>query len=273
MKQPRRCVCRSALAFLTALAAVCAGEEQNRLLPFGKERAGDQKLPLPFGIGLTVHRQNQGYAIRKLNLQFETGIPGMDLSQVSGVEVDNELLEVDGQFDIWILPFLNLFALVGNIEGETSVGGPVVESFLGNSLLVEYEGIVYGCGATLAGAWKRLFASLTYTYTDTNLDQETSSVRAWVLTPKIGLANERGAIWVGAMYQAAEEQQRGRRLINLLFPVPAPVRIEYDVELEQKQAWNYLGGICTTLGEHWQIQLEGGFGERKQATLSTTYRF
>ena len=266
-------LCLVVIAVFAALAPG-AEPENERLLPFGKNWAGDQKLPLPFGASLTLHRQDQGYKIRKLDLQFKGGvIPGMDLGQIAGVEVDNELLEVDGQLDVWLLPFLNVFALLGNIEGKTSVGGEVVESFLGNSLVVEYEGIVYGCGATLAGGWKRLFASLTYTFTDTDLEDASSAINAWVLTPKVGLVNERGAIWVGAMYQEAQEKQKGSRSITLLVPEARAVWIDYDAELEQKQAWNYLGGLHVMLGEHWHVELEGGFGDRKQATLSASYRF
>ncbi|MGQ9662527.1 MAG: hypothetical protein ACUVWX_09355 [Kiritimatiellia bacterium] len=248
--------------------------EKTRLLPLGQSWVSGQKLPLPFGLGLTLHRQDQGYQIRRLRLQFQDAIiPDLDLGQASSVEVDNELFELDGQLDVWILPFLNLFVLLGNIEGKTSVGGTIVESFLGNSLVVEYDGIVYGCGATIAVGWKPFFASLTYTFTDTDLEEASSSVNAWVLTPKLGLANEHGAIWVGAMYQEAQEKQKGHRLINLFWPEPKVVWIDYDVELEQKRAWNYLGGLHVALGEYWHAELEGGFGERKQATLSATYRF
>jgi hypothetical protein len=49
--------------------------------------------------------------------------------------------------------------------------------------------------------------------------------------------------------------------------------VTYDVEMEEEEPWNYTAGLRAELGKHWELELEGGFGERKHALVSVGYRF
>ena len=87
--------------------------------------------------------------------------------------IDNEVDHTDIKFDVWVTPFLNVFAVYGQLDGSTVIdlsvlGLPLpVET---NHLTVDYDGDVYGAGLVLAVGGDRWFASLTGTFTETSLD-------------------------------------------------------------------------------------------------------
>jgi len=241
------------------MTAIADAEEPSPLFPLGRSWAGDRELPRPLGIGLNLYHQTQDYELRRLRLN----LPTMDMAQVSAIEIENATDEVNLKPDLWLLPFLNIFAIIGNVDGETTVnpGPPLSE------LEVDYDGLVYGGGVTLAGGVGRFFGSATYIVTETDLDTATSSVDAWILTPRVGIRANTAEFWLGAMYQEAEERHQGR------ITVPIFGEVAYDVELEEKEPWNYLAGAGTNIGDHWRLELEAGFGNRKQALFLLGYRF
>jgi hypothetical protein len=244
---------------IAVVANVAQAEERSGLFPLGKSWAGDAELPRPFGIGLSLYRQEQGYDLKSLTVN----LPNVGLAEAAGVKVENETVEGHLKLDLWLLPFFNVFGIVGRVEGETMVEpGPPL-----SQIEVDYEGTVYGGGGTVGIGGKRLFGSLSATYTGTELDTATSSVEAWVVTPRVGVRVKGIAFWVGAMYQDAEERHRG----NISLPFFGSVT--YDVELEEEEPWNYTAGLRAELGKHWELELEGGFGERKHALVSVGYRF
>ena len=94
-----------------------------------------------------------------------------------------------------------------------------------------------------------------------------SSVSAWVLTPRVGLTFAGAAVWVGAMYQNAEETHQG------VWEMPYLGAVPYHVVLEQADPWNYQIGMIAGLSEHWNLTFKGGFGNRKSALAALEYRF
>ncbi len=247
------------LAGLLVVTTVAPAEKPSSFLPLGKSWVGDRELPRPFGIGLNLYHQTQDYELKGLTLN----LPTVDMTQVSRIDIANATDEVNVQFDAWLLPFLNVFGIVGNVDGKTTVnpGPPLSE------LEVDYDGLVYGGGATLAGGVGRFFFSMSAITTETDLDTTTSSVDAWIFTPRVGVRAGAVELWGGAMYQEAEERHRGH------ISVPIFGDVAYDVELQEKEPWNYLIGAGTNIGEHWRLELEAGFGNRKQALFLLAYRF
>ena len=266
---------RSATAWLLAATAIVSaatgGLAEPRLFPLAPELAGDRDLPPPCGVGLTAHVQKQNLDFVSLAVAPRVAVPGLDFAALvnsAELEIENDLYEINAAADIWVLPFLNVFTLLGYIDGTTRVDVNVPGQSLGFD--IDYEGIVYGAGLTLAGGWKSTFASLTATITETDLDVSTSTVSAWVLTPKAGVNLGSTSLYLGAMYQEAEEEHEGDITVDVAgFNVP----LRYDVALEQDDPWNYLAGVSLLLDDRWEIDLEGGLGDRTQATLTAKLRF
>lgn len=247
---------------MSATLAVCPASVHAQAQQWGQ----GIELPRAFGIGVTVYNQTQEYDIQRL----EVGLPGLDPSVLSDLQVDNDTSSYHLRLDYWLLPFLNVFALGGHIDGTTTVdlagidiGLPVPLS----NLTVEYQGTVYGAGAVLAGGWDDWFVTVEYNYTRTHLDVATSSVKAWVAMPVIGYRVKGGAIWAGGMYQDTQEHHEGT------FELPYVGEVPFDVDLTQKTSWSYLVGGTAAFSEHWLMILQGGFGPRNLAQVTMEYRF
>ncbi len=241
-------------------------------LPFGRSWAGDVELPRPLGVGVTVHAQRQNYDLSSITLDPEnlTDLLPADLP------VDNEITEVNIKVDCWLLPFANLFGLVGDVQGQTSVAieDTLTQQLLGTSAIeVDIDGTVYGGGMTLALGHGSMFASLTSVLTGTKLSESSSSVSTVILTPKGGAVlrdlvfGQDLTFWLGAMYQDTDESHSGSYTFEGLG------EIGYQVELEDSHRWNYLAGLSTGIGSHLQLDLEGGFGRRIHAMGALGYRF
>lgn len=232
---------------------------------FGAQWARGHTLPLPWGVGLTVYEQRQGYDIDRLAV----GVPGFEGLPTERLDIANRLREVNVQLDAWLLPFLNVMLLGGQIDGRTVVDfSDLVLPIPLDRITINYDGEVYGGGVTLAAGTERLFGSLNAVWTRTSLSGDfDSEADAFVVAPRVGLHDDRGALWLGAMYQRADEHHSGTVALPFIGPVP------FEVELSQESEWNGLIGAHAALDAHWNVELEGGFGDRKSASATVTYRF
>jgi hypothetical protein len=288
-----------AAAGATVIAGVCLAEP---VFPLLRELACDEELPSPYGVTLTAYGQEQSYSLSALTLiplddKATESLRG--LLQVSPLQmkalpalpprpdpgtivlpeiprslatpyllgtigIDNRLREFNLQADLWALPFLNVFALAGQIEGRTRVD---LTQLAGTKLLIEYDGFVYGVGAVACYAVRSVFANLNATLTQTELSTSSSTVGAWVLMPQLGVKIPWGAVWVGAMYQQADETHEG------VIGGEQHGHAYYDASLEDKEPWNCLGGVRLDLPQDWHVDLQAGLGDRENLQASVSRRF
>jgi len=244
---------------LLVLASTAAAAED----PSGG--AGGVQLPAKFGIGVTLYSQNQDYRLESLTL----GLPGIDPSVTEGLPVVNRTNSYHLKLDYWVLPYLNLYVIGGRLETTTTVSLKNIDiglPFALGDLRIDNDGWVYGGGLTFAVGGPGWFGSATVTYTKANLAVTEGSVEAWVFTPKVGLTVNGGAVWVGAMYQDAQEKHKGTYEIPYLGKVP------FDVVLGESSSWNGILGATAGLSEHFVLVLEGGFGPRHSAMVGLEYR-
>ena len=270
-------------------ASADESERWSDFLPLNKELAGDADLPLPFGIGITGYWQEQDLKPKSIGLAT-LGVTGIS---AQAANVESEVDNYNVRIDAWLLPFLNVYGVVGKIEGENKASGvTVTDSWTGNTggnLILEatlsgiqagiqssgfplnYDGDVYGIGAILAYQWGMYWGTIDYNFSQADLDISTSEIDTHTITPRIGrsgsLGNVKGSLWIGAMHQAVDENHNGT--INF-----APgVDIEYKVLNEQEDEWNFLLGGSAELSKEWNASIEGGLGERKQVMGNLTFRF
>ncbi len=233
-------------------------EESLNVFPLGRALAAGHELPPPYGFGLTLYRQTQDYELKHLKMNLP-----LDTLLASGVDIENRTDAVNLQFDLWLLPFVNIYGVIGKIEGtsDIEVGPPL------NNFEFAYDGIVYGAGFAVTAGTERFFGSVNLAYTQTDLDISSSSVEAWVLTPLIGIPIKGGAVWIGANYQKTEEKHKGS------ISLPPFGDVVYEAELAEKEPWNYLVGMRANLKPGWYLDIEGGFGKRKSVRISISHRF
>lgn len=246
---------------------------------FGKEMAGDRNLPRMFGIGIDYFNMKQPYQIDSLSVTPPPTFPLPPISDVNAIIVNNETQEFDLKFDIWLLPFLNLFGIYGQIDGETTVdlrevGIPLPPGF--QILDINYDGDVYGGGAVLAVGGDKWFASLTGTFTNTDVSGDfDSSVKATAVQPRLGMrATENTEFWIGGYFIDAEEKHSGTIDLDLGILGPGfPIPIGFAVDLSQKKSFNFSVGVHTMFSDGLEATVEIGGSDRDTVLANLTYRF
>lgn len=248
---------------------------------FGNSLAGDRKLPRRWGIGVDYFSMSQPYQLDELSLSP----PVLPITDPSALSINNEIRHGDLHFDVWVMPFLNVFGIYGQIDGETTIdlgvlGLPLPPDV--NSLLVDYDGEVYGGGLVLAVGGDRWFASVTGTFTDTSLSGDfKSSVTATTIQPRLGLRfGDHTEFWVGGYFVDATEKHSGTLSIDLGpiiappgGPIPRPVDLDFAVELSQQEDFNWSFGTHMMMSDAWEATVEVGAGDRRTVLANITYRF
>ncbi len=239
-------------------------------LPFMKDMAGDRELPRPWGIGLDFFTMDQDYDIKDLSF----ALPGVIVGDPTKILVTNEVQHFDLKGDVWLLPFLNVYALVGRVDTKTvvdfsnaDISGLPAGISLG-TLPVNFDGTVYGLGFTLAYGTESWFTALTTTWTSTSTSGDLeSSVDSLSIQPRIGLLRDNWRFWVGGMYLDTDEKHSG------VFPLPFIGDVPFEVELVTKDNWNYSAGAGYVFSDRANLSLELGFGNRTHTLFNFNYRF
>jgi hypothetical protein len=257
---------RGLFLLLAVLLPLTSSAESS--LPFMKDMAGDRDLPRPWGISLDFYTMDQDYDIKDLKF----AIPGVSLGDPSKIKVSNEVQHFDIQGDVWLLPFLNVFGLIGRVDIDTFVdfteadieGLPIN---LGK-IPVSFNGTVYGGGFTLAYGTENWFTSVTTVWTTTNTSGDLkSSVNSTSVQPRIGLLRSNWRFWTGGMYLKTDEKHKG------VFPLPVVGDVPFEIELESKDKWNYAVGAGYAFNDRVNLSLELGFGNRTHTLFNFNVRF
>ena len=237
-------------------------------LPFLKDLAGDADLPRPWGIGFDFFTMDQDYDIKHLDF----ALPGVIIGDPTQIKVTNEVQHFDIQGDVWLLPFLNVFGIIGRVSTDTLVDFSQVEieglPFSLGTLPVSFDGTVYGGGFTLVYGTENWFTSVTTTFTTTSTSGTLdSSVDSTSVQPRVGLLRDNWRFWLGAMYLDTDEKHSGTFDLPFIGPVP------FEVELVTKDNWNYAGGVGYEFSDRTNLSLELGFGSRTHTLFNFNYRF
>lgn len=244
---------------------------------FMKDSLGDREFFEPWGIGADLFIMQQDYNIKELDFI----IPGLPSVDTDLVDVSNDVQNYNLRADVWLTPFLNVFALVGYIDADTSVDlSDLALDVLGVPLPgfgVSYDGTVYGAGFNLVYGTENWFAALNNTFTDTSLSGDfDSSVSSYTAQPRVGIIRNGWQYWVGGMYIDVDEEHSG----VFALPIPDPMNpgsnlmVPFDIELESSDKWNYAVGVGKVFSPKASMFLEVGFGgDRTSTLLNFTYRF
>lgn len=257
---------RGLIILLAALIPLSSSADSG--LPFMKDMAGDRELPRPWGIGVDFYTMDQKYDIKDLSFS----LPGVSLGDPSNIKVTNEVQHFDFQGDAWILPFLNVFGVIGKVDIDTVVDFSQVQitglPFSLGELPVKFDGTVYGGGFTLAYGTEKWFSSVTTTFTKTNTSGDLDSkVNSTSVQPRFGILRNSWRFWVGAMYLKTDETHSGNFDIPYIGPVP------FSVELETADKWNYVVGAGYAFTDRAALRLEYGFGNRNHTLFNFNVRF
>jgi len=247
-------------------------------------------LPLPLGVSGTMFTERANFNVPSVSIGRGAGMLNIDpLVRVSNVRINETAWTV--RPEVWVLPFLNLYAVGGYVSGTGDVDlrlgslpglrsrGPKYD------LKLEYDGPTVGFGGTLAAGFKPFkgrstivfgLADLNFTRTYLDFKNVVSSlpgVDVIVFSPRLGvrerilekspLGDVYLALWGGCMYQHVQEAMNGS-VAGLL---------DFRANVEAVNPWNTLVGGRIEIGRNTVFTVEGGFGDRKSLMLELAIRF
>lgn len=250
-------------------------------LPIWKEKAIalGYELPKPIGFSLSYMAMEQGINIDSIGIQGLGNLP-LQLEAEPGLQYTQVLTL---RADVWLLPFLNVYGLVGKLDGYSTTNVDV--KFLGSRNTIKdfrlnLDGYTTGVGGVLVGGYQSWFALVDASITQSRLTVIDGDINALVISPRVGYDFYRHGqplrIWVGAMYQDVEQNLQGS-LSELGLPGKLAALLPQDAGFEVKQhlqtEWNPLIGMQYQINESWYLLGEVGLGDRQSLFFSVDRRF
>ncbi|TWT85836.1 hypothetical protein Pla123a_06430 [Posidoniimonas polymericola] len=234
-------------------------------------------LPLPLGTSFIWTEIDRNVAVSDVRL----GLGSNPLTSVDRVAVPETTFHASSKIariDLWVLPCVNLYGIVGHTRTTGNVAVTVDNFPLPSSpqavlnVPVELEGTTAGWGCTSGIGGKDWFAMLDINKTWTDFSKLDSSLTALVITPRVGLVVDRplfkGEVHIGAMWQDTAQT------VELTVDHPLLGNgLHVQVDQFEPNPWNFLVGGLWALDERLQVMVEGGMGGRSYVVSGVTVRY
>ncbi len=273
----------------------------NRPLPFLGQKVVDQgfDLPLPFGVGMTYASVDQPNDITDLRVGFGDG-PKVPYDWVA---FENTFSDTDSwqlKLDAWLFPFLQVFALYGQVDGTVSsdilldgnglidaieldctrlVNRPICSRLEDQLFLLPIRTSIdvktYGGGITLATGWRNFFFTVPATVTYSDPRFAVTDGEAITVTPRIGYYFDLPrfgnlAVFAGGNYLDSDLDVDG--FFDFGEGLPA---LDFSIRQANRDPWNAVLGFNWDVSRRLGISAEyNGFSGSREAFISSiTYRF
>ncbi|WP_144209479.1 virulence protein [Shewanella donghaensis] len=269
-------------AFAVAEETIEVTPKYERAFPIWAQEAIDlgHELPKPYGFTINYMSMEQPLIVDSVSFSGLGDIIDDNVS-IKGSEAFQDSETITLRADMWVLPFLNLYGVIGQTKGSSIANvqiefdrpfqPPLVSDPFDFEL--NFKGTTYGAGGTIVGGIGNWFALLDVNYTNTDLDILDGEISSIVVSPRVGYRTKfyghDTQIWVGAMYQNVEQTFSGY-LSDIGIPL-GDGKFEVNQHLEDK--WNGLFGGQIALGKGFDLLIEGGFGTRSSFMAGIGYRF
>lgn len=283
-------------------------------LPLWGEKLGKKGFLLPYPIGVSINAYSAVQDVTISDLAVGVNDKPMEsLDDVVGFsKVTASVQDINVRTDLWILPFLDVYGILGKTWVQTDVGiGSIMNKPVDMNTEADFDGYVYGIGAMLTGGIHSFFFSLDASKIWTHLGELKGNNSAVNMGLRSGYIfhfhnnPERNlSIWTGATRLYLSSDTEGT--INLSEVMPdmggdyknsewyealAPRKQELVDELVEKAGdkentlhytlkkrpsknWSMILGTQFQLDRHWQFRAETNFlGGRKSGLISASYRF
>lgn len=178
-------------------------------------------LPTPLGFNIGSFAANQDIQISNLGLGFNN--PAQPVSFIKFKGAQAKLVNFNARIDLWVLPFLNIYGMVGTGPGRTTVHVSEPVQF---TTTAEFSGTNLGLGFTAAFGIKRNFGVIDFNHQWAQSDLISAPVPVNVFSARWGRAFRVGqrskrmrmTAWVGTMFQSMKNATNGS--INLADVIP-----------------------------------------------------
>ena len=253
-----------ALAVLICLALPALGEEA-RMLPFLGEEARKRgyELPEPFGVGLVYYKLQRDIEVTDVRVG-RNGAPPVSASQFADLGSTSDVDNVNLKADVFLLPFLNVYGIVGKIKNESDTHirvtlPPLVpgrpDRILQTTVPTSLEGTVKGVGVTLAGGYQSFFGALDVNRAKADIGFN-EKLKAVVSSARVGWNGTAGGrplrAWVNATYWDTFAIVKGS------VADPDGGTLDFEVEQGPKHPWTYGVGFSYAWRKWFEIAVDTG---------------
>jgi len=254
----------------------------DRVLPFLAEEAIKRgyELPLPFGAGLIV----TGLGNRKIDVtDVRVGLqnPPRSVSDFVQLGATSDVFNANLKFDAWLLPFLDVYALIGYVHNSSTTHALITVPRPGplpgmmtyeTEIKTELDGMVGGLGAALATGYENFFfvADACYIQSDLGFD---NAFKATIATVRAGYRGRIGTLplqmWLGAGDWDTAATAKGH------VDVAGAGQLNFEVEQRPHTRWMYDLGSNLEISKKFQLVLDVGtdFDGGYFIVAGPTYRF
>jgi hypothetical protein len=248
-----------------AATAAASSPRWSSFLPLLGEEARKRgiELPLPFGAGLVYYHLNRGIEITDVRVG-RNGASPTSVSQYAHLSSSSDVETVNLKLDVWLLPFVNLYGIVGYIwnSSDTRVAVNLPPILPGGQtrareLVVptRLEGSIGGIGMTLAGGYGPFFMAydVNAAQADLGFDDRFKAVVASIRGGWFGEVGGRPLrLWINATDWNTFATATGT--------VADPDGGTLAFEVDQGPAYRYTYGIggSYTLNPHVEFAADGG---------------
>lgn len=227
-------------------------------------------LPKPLGINLIGLYLNQNIDVSDLGLSTNDN-PISSTDFIGFGTNTSTVFTLNLRADLWVLPFLNVYAMGGTARANTTVEVAEPISFTSS---VDQTGSYFGTGLTGAFGIKRFFVSADQNWTWTKLEKLDKAVQGQVLSFRLGRTLKLGpqkrlAFWVGAMRQKIASETQGSIALADAIPPETVDQIRDALEtLDDEEWYQDLGPVQKVLVDQIADHLLHGTG----GDLTVNYR-
>jgi hypothetical protein len=251
-------------------------ERWSSFLPLMKEEAlaRGYQLPLPFGAGVTATILT-GRDIEVDDLRI--GVDGEEptsVSQFVDLGSESDVFNANLKLDAWILPFLNVYALLGYVynESKTNLHVTLPGREFDMDVDTDLDGFVGGGGLTLAAGYGEFFMVIdsNYSRTDIGFDDSfravTASMRAGV---QATLGQKPCQIWLGGAYWDTANVAKGTT------DVPGVGRVDFEADQGPVYPWlvDFGGNLRIAPGFEFFVDLAFDLHGGAIFTIGPVFRF
>lgn len=281
---------RRSLFIAMLLTSVAVAEEPNGESPEGAETSFSDffkrdwyadngvELPRQFGVGFNLVNMERDIEVVDVNVSF-LNQPPQSVSDLADFEVKNKTTLSMARLDAWVLPFLDVYLMLGETRTDTSVsttfmvdrpGSPAEEVTVVENDKV--NGPLYGAGCTLVYGGESWFCMGDANYSRSDLDSFDGTIDAWYLSSRLGWHTTRKNMqyraWGGLAYLASAR--------TLTISTDHPVLGTVTVEVDQRPTnpWNAAIGGSVSINKRWDLMVEYGsnFSDATVLVFAATLR-
>jgi hypothetical protein len=251
-------------------------------LPFLADEALKRgyELPLPRGLSAVYYYVQRDIEINDVRLGVN-GAPLRNVNHFVNLGSKSHVNVAVGRFDVWLLPVVDVYGLLGSVWNNTTTKGTVTVPAQGSrsgsesfhvSAKTDLNGFVGGVGLTAAAGYRSFFllGDVNYSQTDIGFDDKFKALIGSIRTGWNGkVLDSPVRLWVGTVYWGTKSTAKAT------VDVPNVGAVSFEAEQGPVHPLNAIVGGSVTLFRHWDALIEYGFNGMDVHTVATglTFRF